>query len=157
LVETRILNGTPRAEAWEGIFCLLEISHMRADVPYGYEFTDEIKMIPNEHKRWGWRLADKHISVEFDSSKPITIDFEDGRVVNMTGRELREYVFNPKNNVCITANGTIFRTDKDGIIPKLLAKWYSERQHQQSLERSFGELAKGVEIDEELAELLKAA
>jgi DNA polymerase elongation subunit (family B) len=72
---------------------------------------------------------------------PLTVDFEDGTTKTMSGRDLFEYIYNPKNNVCITANGTLFRTDKDGIIPLLLAKWYSERQEMQGKQVSFEELA----------------
>lgn len=120
LVAKRIEEGTPRAEAWEGIFCTLEFSHMMEE--------------------------DDHI---------ITVDFEDGKTVECTGKQLYEYVFNPTNNVCITANGTIFRTDKEGIIPQLLAKWYSERKQMQAKEADFAKIAEGIEISEELAALLR--
>lgn len=106
LVHKRIAEGTKRAEAWEGIFCALEIDHM--------------------HARDG---------------APLTIDFENGTTKTLSGRDLYAYVFNPKNNVCITANGTLFRTDKDGIIPMLLAKWYSERQEMQAKQVEFEDKA----------------
>lgn len=68
---------------------------------------------------------------------PLTIDFEDGSTKTMSGRELYDYVYNPKNNVCITANGTLFRTDKAGIIPNLLARWYSERKQMQGKQKAY--------------------
>jgi DNA polymerase elongation subunit (family B) len=106
LVAERIARGVPRAEAWDGIFCALEVDHM--------------------HARDG---------------APLTIDFEDGVTRTMSGRDLFDYVYNPRNQVCITANGTLFSTRKDGIIPMLLAKWYAERQEMQGKQVEFEDLA----------------
>jgi DNA polymerase elongation subunit (family B) len=72
---------------------------------------------------------------------PVTLDFEDGTSKTMSGRDLFDYVFNPKNKVCITANGTLFSTDKEGMIPLLLAKWYSERQEMQGKQLHYENLA----------------
>lgn len=104
-------------------------------------------------------------SLEFEhmiqkTSAPITVDFEDGTSREMSGRQLHDYIFNPKNKLCITANGTIFSTSKEGIIPHLLAKWYNERQVLQYNQRVCSKLASdGLEIPPEmlegLAELLK--
>ena len=68
---------------------------------------------------------------------PLTIDFENGTTKTMSGRDLYDYVYNPKNHVCITANGTLFRTDKDGIIPNLLARWYAERKQMQGKQKAY--------------------
>lgn len=98
-------------------------------------------------------LEVKHM-LDKDDVKMI-IDFEDGTSKDFTGKQLYEYVFNPKNHLCITANGTLFKTNKDGIIPVLLAKWYSERKKEQKLQAYFEDLALGIEIDNELVEMLK--
>jgi DNA polymerase elongation subunit (family B) len=83
---------------------------------------------------------------------PLIIDFMDGSSKVMAARELYDYIFNPKNNVCITANGTIFRTDKDGIIPLLLAKWYRERKEMQAKEGVFTDIldSKGLSREDDL-------
>lgn len=120
LVAQRISDGTPRAEAWDGIFATLEVEHM----------------------------------MNRDGA-PLTIDFDDGTTKVMSGRQLYDYIFNPKNNLCVSANGTIFRTDKDGIIPQLLAKWYKQRKQMQALKGFYNELNKGIEIDAELADKVK--
>jgi DNA polymerase elongation subunit (family B) len=119
LIDQRIAAGTKSAEAWEGIFMLLELEHMHA--------KDE---------------------------EEIVIDFEDGTVRTMTGAQLYAYIFDQENHVCITANGTIFRTDRQGIIPALLAEWYAERREYQNRAKEFAEIAKGLQIDDELALLL---
>ncbi len=84
-------------------------------------------------------LEVEHMQVK--DGAPVTIDFEDGTSKTMSARDLFAYVFNPKNHVCITANGTLFRTDKDGIIPLLLAKWYRERQEMQAKQVEFEDKA----------------
>jgi DNA polymerase elongation subunit (family B) len=96
-------------------------------------------------------LEVKHV---FDQSgAPVTVDFDDGRTETKSGREWYAYIFNPRNKLCVSANGTIFRTDKDGIIPQLLAKWYKERQEMQGLKKQFAALVEGsVELPPELAE-----
>lgn len=67
-----------------------------------------------------------HILNETDAI--LTLEYDDGRKRSMTGKEWHKYIFNPDNHVCVTANATVFRTDKDGIIPILLKKWYAERK-----------------------------
>ncbi len=76
------------------------------------------------------------------SDDMLTVEFEDGRVVEMTGAQLYDYVFDPANHVCITANGTLFRTDKDGMIPLLLGTWYAERKQLQAKAKEFSKKAK---------------
>lgn len=88
------------------------------------------------------------------SGVPIRIDFDDGTTKTRSGREWYDYIFDPKNKLCITANGTLFRTDKDGMIPLLLAKWYAQRKQMQAEAKKFYGLAKGVDIDAELAAAL---
>lgn len=104
---------------------------------------------------WDGLFNTLEVQAMFDRSEDvITIDFVDGETLIMTGAELYEYVFNPDNQVCITANGTIVATDRDGIIPQLLASWYSERKSMQALEADFAKIADGIEITPELAEML---
>lgn len=62
----------------------------------------------------------------------LTVDFEDGTTTQVTGAQLYSYIFEQDNPFTISANGTIFRTDREAIIPGLLARWYSERQDMQA-------------------------
>lgn len=107
VVAERIASGTPRAEAWDGIFRTLEVEHI--------------------HARDG---------------APLTVDFEDGTSRTLSARDWYDWLFNPKNQVCVSANGTIFSTKKDGMIPLLLAKWYSDRKSMQKKQREFAQKAK---------------
>jgi DNA polymerase elongation subunit (family B) len=80
--------------------------------------------------------------------------FDDGRVLRMTGAEWNDYIFDPKRNLCMSANGTIFRTDKEGMIPALLAKWYADRKTMQKKQGDFMKLADGWELPVDLTEAL---
>jgi len=83
---------------------------------------------------------------------PITVDFEDGTSVVVTGSELYEMVFSSGKRLMLSANGTIFSNEKPGIIPGLLARWYAERKQLQAEMRSYGDLAgSGLMLDEDLA------
>ena len=119
LVAERIAKGTPRAEAWDGIFETLEVKAM--------------------HER-----ADSMLNVLF----------EDGSSRSMSGDELYQYVFGHGSNLCISANGTIFRTDRDGMIPALLAKWYADRKTMQAKARDFETKSQSAKSPEDKAEAL---
>jgi DNA polymerase elongation subunit (family B) len=79
----------------------------------------------------------------------LTIDFENGTSKNMLACDLYDYIFNPNNHLCITANGTIFKTNTDGIIPMLLGKWFTERMEMQAKQREFEELAEKATSEED--------
>lgn len=66
------------------------------------------------------------------SSTILTVELENGQFVSQSGKEWYETIFAPGSGMCISANGTLFRTDSDGIIPGLLARWYSERKSLQA-------------------------
>lgn len=52
-------------------------------------------------------------------------------IIETTADKIHDLIFN-SNEFVITANGTIFTREKEGIIPALLARWYSERQEMQA-------------------------
>lgn len=79
---------------------------------------------------------------------PVIVEFDDGTTRHFTGESLYDYIYNPRNNLCVSANGTIFRTDVEGIIPTLLARWYSERQEMQGKKKVFSAIAGGIEIED---------
>lgn len=111
LIAQRIRDGWPRAEAWHGIFCLLEFEAV-------HDKSDEL----------------------------LTVDFEDGTVLEITAAQLYDYIFDQGNPYCLSANGTIFRTDTEAVIPGLLARWYKERKEMQAKAKEFKNLA-GKETD----------
>jgi DNA polymerase elongation subunit (family B) len=58
----------------------------------------------------------------------LTIDYEDGRSVDMSAAEVWKLIFDSHKPYILSANGTIFTYEKEGIIPGLLSRWYSERK-----------------------------
>lgn len=83
-----------------------------------------------------------------DIGTRLILDLEDGTSHEVTGKELHDLIFNSGMPWCISANGTIFKTDKEGIIPSLLTKWYNERKKLQRTKTEFEELLNGIPIGE---------
>lgn len=65
----------------------------------------------------------------------LTIDYEDGHSVEMSAAEVWKMIFDSHRPWILSANGTIFTYEKEGIIPGLLSRWYSERKETQKLAR----------------------
>ena len=61
----------------------------------------------------------------------ITIDWEDGSETVHSAKQVWDIVFNSNRPWTLSANGTIFKYDKKGIIPALLERWYAERKDMQ--------------------------
>ena len=58
----------------------------------------------------------------------LTIDYEDGREAEMSAAQIWKMIYDSNNQFILSANGTIFRSDQEGVIPGLLSKWYSDRK-----------------------------
>ena len=56
------------------------------------------------------------------------VDYEDGRSVQMSAAEIWKMIFDSHNPWMISANGTIFTYEQEGVIPGLLTRWYSDRK-----------------------------
>jgi len=90
-----------------------------------------------------------------DIGTKLTLDMEDGQSFEITGKELHDLIFESGQPWCISANGTIFRTDIDGVIPGLLTRWYSERKTLQGIMTNYQDIEdnpkiEGVKVPEEL-------
>jgi DNA polymerase elongation subunit (family B) len=72
----------------------------------------------------------------------LVLEFEDGNKEELTAAQIYELVFESQQPWVLSANGTIFRTDVDGIIPVTLAKWYSDRKSMQKEKKKYDGLAK---------------
>ena len=71
---------------------------------------------------------------ERDKASNITLVLEDApweenkTTQALSGQEAYDLIYNSELNWTLTANGTIFKQDVQGIIPSLLERWYAERQ-----------------------------
>jgi DNA polymerase elongation subunit (family B) len=66
-----------------------------------------------------------------NSSRMITIDWSEGSSDTLSAAQAHELIFNSNQSWMISANGTIFTYEVEGVIPGLLKRWYSERQDMQ--------------------------
>jgi DNA polymerase elongation subunit (family B) len=61
----------------------------------------------------------------------LTIDYEDGRSEELSAAEIWKLVFDSHKPWMLSANGTIFTYEKEGVVPGLLSRWYSDRKEMQ--------------------------
>jgi DNA polymerase elongation subunit (family B) len=64
--------------------------------------------------------------------REITIDWEDGGEDTLSAAQIYDLIFESNQPWMISANGTIFTYEKEGIIPGLLKRWYAERKEMQA-------------------------
>ena len=62
----------------------------------------------------------------------ITIDWENGDSDVLSAAETYRLIYESNQPWMLSANGTIFTYEKEGIIPGLLKRWYSERKEMQA-------------------------
>jgi DNA polymerase elongation subunit (family B) len=62
----------------------------------------------------------------------ITIDWEGGESDTLSAAEVYKLIFDSNQPWMVSANGTLFTTEFEGIIPGLLKRWYAERKEMQA-------------------------
>ena len=67
----------------------------------------------------------------------ITIDWESGEETVHSGAEVWRMMFDSNQPWMLSANGTIFTYESEGVIPGLLKRWYAERKEMQKKAREF--------------------
>jgi len=67
-----------------------------------------------------------------DRAHDIIIDWENGETDVMSGAQIYELIFDSGKPWMLSANGTIFTHEREGIIPGLLKRWYAERKEMQA-------------------------
>jgi DNA polymerase elongation subunit (family B) len=70
--------------------------------------------------------------MERNVAKEITIDWENGSNDTLSGAQIHDLIFESNQPWMLSANGTIFTYEKEGIIPGLLKRWYAERKEMQA-------------------------
>jgi DNA polymerase elongation subunit (family B) len=64
--------------------------------------------------------------------RELTIDWEDGGSDTLSAAQIYDLIFDSNQPWMLSANGTIFTYEKEGIIPGLLKRWYAERKEMQA-------------------------
>jgi DNA polymerase elongation subunit (family B) len=85
--------------------------------------------------------------LERNVGREITIDWEDGGVDTLSAAQAYDLIFESNQPWMLSANGTIFTYEKEGIIPGLLKRWYAERKEMQAKLKDC--IAAGNKIEEE--------
>jgi DNA polymerase elongation subunit (family B) len=62
----------------------------------------------------------------------VTIDWSNGEETVHSAAEIWPLIFDSNNPWILSANGTIFTFDSEGVIPGLLKRWYAERKEMQA-------------------------
>jgi DNA polymerase elongation subunit (family B) len=67
-----------------------------------------------------------------ETGTEITIDWEAGGSDILSAADVWRLIFDSNKDWVLSANGTIFTTERKGIIPGLLERWYAERKQMQT-------------------------
>jgi len=67
-----------------------------------------------------------------DKAFDITIDWENGDNDVLSAAEVYHLIYESNQPWMLSANGTVFTYEKEGIIPGLLKRWYAERKEMQA-------------------------
>jgi len=83
---------------------------------------------------WEGRFSSLEYEAVMDKRKDlaITIDWTNGKSDTFSGAEIYKFIFESNVPWMLSANGTIFTTEFEGVIPGLLKRWYAERKELQA-------------------------
>jgi DNA polymerase elongation subunit (family B) len=96
---------------------------------------------------WEGRFATEEYEAVMDQRKDIalTVDWEDGKSDVLSGAEIYKLIFDSNMPWMISANGTIFTTEFEGVIPGILKRWYAERKDLQKQLKKAKEAGNDIE------------
>ncbi len=118
------------------------------------ELTDEFlhNATTLEKKSFAGAWEGKFSTLEYDAvmeqRKDISLhlDLEDGTSHVLSGAEIYKLIFDSNQPWMLSANGTVFTTEIEGVIPGLLKRWYSERKELQATMRKAIDAGNETEI-----------
>jgi DNA polymerase elongation subunit (family B) len=98
---------------------------------------------------WEGRFSTEEYEAVMDQRKDIalTIDWEDGKSDVLSGAEIYKLIFDSNQPWMLSANGTIFTTEFEGVIPGILKRWYSERKDLQKMLKKAKDAGNAAEIE----------
>jgi DNA polymerase elongation subunit (family B) len=96
---------------------------------------------------WEGRFGTIEYEAVMDKRKDVAInvDWEDGRTDVLSGAEVHQLIFDSQMPWMISANGTIFTTEFEGVIPGILKRWYAERKELQAMKKKAEEAGNATE------------
>ena len=83
---------------------------------------------------WEGLFASLEYTAVMDQNRgmEIVIDWEGGESSTHSGAEVWHMLFDSNQPWVLSANGTIFTYEREGVIPGLLKRWYAERKQMQA-------------------------
>lgn len=133
-------------------------------IPYLWKKIEDNDLYSNKSKKipaWGdaWAGDDLWGTLEFQdimaqNNEKLVLDIENGGSIEMTAKQIYDMVFKENSGMCISALGTIFRTDVEGILSSILTQWFAERKQFKKKKEYYSELVDGIKIEDK--NLLKA-
>ena len=96
---------------------------------------------------WEGRFGTEEYEAVMERKKDValTIDWEDGRSDVLSGAEIYQLIFDSHMPWMLSANGTIFTTEFEGVIPGILKRWYAERKDLQKQLKKAKEAGNSIE------------
>jgi hypothetical protein len=98
---------------------------------------------------WEGRFATEEYEAVMAKRRDIslTVEFENGESHVLSGAEIYNLVFDSQKPWMLSANGTIFTTEFEGVIPGILKRWYAERKDLQKMLKKAKEAGNKAEIE----------
>tara|TARA_B100002019_G_scaffold49496_2_gene42099 strand:- start:7090 stop:9753 length:2664 start_codon:yes stop_codon:yes gene_type:complete len=83
---------------------------------------------------WEGRFGTLEYEAVMEQRKDValTLDLEDGTSHTLSGAEIYKLIFDSQQPWMLSANGTVFTYEKEGVVPGLLKRWYAERKELQA-------------------------
>ena len=97
---------------------------------------------------WEGKFGTLEYEAVMDKKKDVMlhVDFEDGTTEILSAAEIWDLIFNSHTPWMLSANGTIFTTEFEGVIPGILKRWYHERKELQAMKKKAMEAGNPTEI-----------
>ena len=97
---------------------------------------------------WEGKFATLEYDAVMEQRKDVSLhlDLEDGTSHVLSGAEIYKLIFDSHNPWMLSANGTVFTTEIEGVVPGLLKRWYSERKELQATMRKAIDAGNETEI-----------
>lgn len=132
-------------------------------IPYLWKKIEDNELYKNKSAKipaWGDAWLNEWGTLEFkdileQNDEKLILDIEGGSSIEMTAKQIHDMVFAENSNLNISAFGTLFRTDKEGLVSRMFKRWYSERKGFKKKMEHFEDLEAGIKISDELNNLLK--
>ena len=125
------------------------IGQIRPDISDDRVHTDMFLKKKSFAGSWEGRFATEEYEAVMEQRNDIslTVEFETGETVVMSGAEMHKLIFDSNRPWMLSANGTIFTTEFEGVIPGILKRWYSERKDLQKMLKKAKDAGNAAEIE----------